>query len=79
MFKNKRLGLNLGRILSISQLECVLQLLSNEDNEYRIQERRINIFSYGWQFAPFYIFRQALAYLIKDKELKKVTNSTFAH
>lgn len=76
-FKKMRLGLNLGKILSRNQLKAVLQLLLNEDIRYGVEERRLNIFSYKWQFMPFYLFRQAIAHVLKNKELKEMLKSIF--
>lgn len=77
MFKKKKLELNLGKILSRNQVKSVLKLLLNEDIRYGVQERRLNIFSYKWQFIPFYLIRQVLVHVLKDKELEKTIKNVF--
>jgi hypothetical protein len=77
IFKEKKLGLNLGKILNKNQVKAVLELLSNEDITYGIQEKRLNIFAYRWQFVPFYLIRQVLAHALKSKELNETITDVF--
>jgi len=72
MFKHIRLGFNIGTILRRKQLNKILELMLSEGKEYCIQERRLNIYAYRWQFVPFYLVRIGLANLVKNHELKEL-------
>lgn len=76
-FRKMKLGLSFGKILSKNQLRAVLQLLLEEDIRYGVKERRINIFSSKWQFIPFYLYRQALAYILRWEDMKAVSEGVF--
>ena len=64
---------NFGTIIPNSELIKILTLLEKEGDYYHVQDRRITIYRYKWQFYFFYMIRLALARICKDHEsIKKL-------
>ena len=66
--KGFRFLINLGTILTNSELIQILSLLDKEGDYYHVQDKRIIIYQYKWQFYFFYIIRLSLARIVKDQE-----------
>lgn len=72
-FQHLKLGVNFGRILHKKQIKKLLELLSAEDGEYGVKEKRINIYAYRWQFILVYLSRNILAYISGMQQFKKLS------
>lgn len=64
---------NFGTLITNSELIKILSLLEKEGDYYHVQDRRITIYRYKWQFYFFYMIRLSLARISKDQEsIKKL-------
>lgn len=62
--------INLGNIISKNQLRKIINLLEEENEDYKEQVSRIIIYGHKWQYLFFYLIRVFLAHIYKQEELK---------